>query len=120
MAWITTAHLAQAKKFFQDDLGLEVTSSHEEMGWLEFGPQGVDGMKLGVGAVCDEQPTHKPGDNAVLTFTVDNLDEAIDELKAKGVTFEGEVQEVPGHVRMIAFFDKDHNRFQLVEMLGNF
>ncbi|MBA3751577.1 VOC family protein [Candidatus Dependentiae bacterium] len=117
LAWITTAHLAQAKEFFRDDLGLDVSCDTEDMGWLEFSTPSKEGMMLGVAQMKAEE-MHKPGQNAVLTFTVENIEEAKQELESRGVTFVGAICEVPGHVKLASFLDKDKNMFQLVEDLS--
>lgn len=119
LGWITTKDLAQSKKFFTDVLGLNITSNDAEgWGWLELAPSTGQGMFLGV-AQAQENETHKPGDNAVLTFTIEgDIVAAKKELEAKGLEFEGDILEVPGHVKLVSFFDKDHNRFQLVEDLS--
>ncbi|MBA2307038.1 VOC family protein [Candidatus Dependentiae bacterium] len=117
LGWISTSNLAEAKKFFQEDLGLKLTSDNEDMGWLELSSQGGEGITLGIAdGSCEESP--KPGSNTILTFTVDGkIEDAKKELEDRGVTFEGAIIEVPGHVKMVTFFDKDHNMFQLVEKL---
>jgi predicted enzyme related to lactoylglutathione lyase len=48
---------------------------------------------------------------------VDDLDAAQDEMKRKGAKFEGEVQEIPGVVRIATFRDPDGNRLQLCQVL---
>ena len=117
LGWISTADISRAKKFFHEDLGLEISSDNEDMGWLELQPKGQQAMTLGIAQDQGQSP-HKPGANAVLTFIVENIQEAKQELLDKGVTLEGDIHEVPGHVKLLSFFDKDHNRFQLVEVIG--
>lgn len=120
LSWIMASDISKSKKFFADILGLQIgEGSSEEYGWLELiGKDG--GSYLGVGH-CNEQDDCtdvNPGQNAVITFTVDNLEQSIEEFKAKGVEFIDEIVEIPGHVKMITFVDPDDNKFQLVEELG--
>lgn len=117
LAWITVADLAKSKKFFTETLGLEISSSAEEWGWLELKGK-ENGMLLGVAQENKEHSEDKPGANAVVTMTVDNLEKSMAELKKKGVAFVGEVMEVAGHVKMVTFKDNDGNTFQLVEELS--
>jgi predicted enzyme related to lactoylglutathione lyase len=115
LAWITVSDIARAKKFFVDTLGLKLNNDAPGHGWMEL--QGADGggVLLGVGANHEEKPLVGPGQNAVLTMSVDDLDVSMAALKAKGVTFVGEVIEIPGHVRIVFFVDPDNNKFQLVQ-----
>jgi predicted enzyme related to lactoylglutathione lyase len=118
LAWISVSDIAKAKKFFVETLGMKLSSEAPEYGWMEL--QGHDGgTLLGVGAPHEEKPLVGPGYNAVMCMSVDNLEETMATLKAKGVEFIGEVIEVPGHVKMVFFADPDNNKFQLTQYLGN-
>jgi len=114
LGWITVANLKKSKNFFTD-MGLKLVESQEEWGWMEL--QGTEGgTLLGVGE-ASEKNSNKPGHNAVLTFTVDDLVKSKKEMEAKGVKFVDEIMEVPGDVKMVTFVDPDGNNFQLVERL---
>ncbi|MBA2728269.1 MAG: VOC family protein [Parachlamydiaceae bacterium] len=116
LSWIVVTDLKASIKFYQDVVGLKLTQNSEEFGWAEM--SGMDGgALLGIAQSNDEEEV-KPGQNAVVTFTVENLDTAKADMAKKGVTFIGNIIEVPGHVRMQTFKDKDDNRFQIVEMLS--
>lgn len=116
MSWIVVSDLKSAIKYYEDIVGLKLTQHSEEHGWAEM--SGMNGGSL-LG-IAQYTPDHdvKPGENAVVTFTVKNLDHAKAEMAKKGASFHGEIIEVPGHVRMQTFKDKDGNRFQIVELLG--
>jgi catechol 2,3-dioxygenase-like lactoylglutathione lyase family enzyme len=99
--------VAEAKKFYQDILGLEI--GQEMMGMFE--------VKLGTGGSVMVYPKddHKPATYTVLNFPVSDIDAAVDELTAKGVEFEkyeGFEQDEkgiarstdPGHGPSIAWF----------------
>ncbi len=114
LGWITVSDFKKTKKFFTD-IGLKLMESKEEWGWMELeGAEG--GMRLGVGLANEKNPD-KPGHNAVLTFTVDNLETTMSDMKAKGAKFVDEIMEIQGEVKMVTFVDPDGNRFQLVETL---
>lgn len=116
LAWITVSDFEKSKKFFTETLGLTISSSAEQWGWMEV--QGKEGgMLLGLAQENKECGDDKPGSNAVVTMTVDNLASSMAELSKKGVRFIGEVMEVPGQVKMVTFKDNDGNKFQLVEEL---
>ena len=113
LAWITVSDFKKARKFFTETLGLKELSCYEEMGWAEL--QGLNGgSMLGIAGEKGELPA---GSNAIITFTVDNVDATIAEFKKKNVQLIGEVIEVPGHVKMQMFTDLDGNKFQIVQML---
>ncbi len=117
LAWICTSDIKKAQQFFIETLGLKEMNFAPEYGWLEVqGKKG--GFGMGIGQANPKDPLGKPGMNAVMTFTVDNIEESIKELTNKGVKFVDEIVEVPGHVKMISFVDGDGNLFQLCEQLG--
>jgi catechol 2,3-dioxygenase-like lactoylglutathione lyase family enzyme len=68
-----------ARKFYGDTLGIEVT---EENGLLS--------LHLGGGTTVLAYPKedHEPAGFTILNFPVDDIDAAVDELTARGVTFE--------------------------------
>lgn len=116
LAWISTADIKKAKTFFTEKLGLQITTDSAEYGWLEL--QGKNGgMALGVGTSTPECPI-QAGQNAVMTFDVDDIVETKKELESKGVKFLGDIQEVPGHVKLATFTDEDANVFQLAQVLS--
>lgn len=115
LAWITVSDFNKSKDFFKNTLNLNMHEYHDLFGWAEFkGPDG--GCLLGMAKSCDNDPCNlKPGANAIVTFTVDNLDQTMAELKSKGVEFVGDVLVIPNGPKMIYFKDLDGNVFQLVE-----
>ncbi len=115
LAWIIVSDLDKAKKYFTDVIGLQLLEHDEKYGWAELGQTGSD-FRLGLAQKCSENPM-QPGSNAVLTFTVPNLEEAKIEMAKKGAQFMGESMEVPNEVKLQTFIDFDGNQFQLVELL---
>lgn len=116
LAWITVSDLEKSKKFFTETLGLVLKEYDENYGWMEFEAQ-EGGARVGVGKYIEEYAVTRPGQNAVMTFTVDNVRAATEDLKKKGVKLLGEAMEIPGEVIMQTFADNDGNIFQLVELL---
>ena len=71
--------LDKAKQFYGETLGLNVT---EEANGL--------GLHLATGATIFiyPKPDHTPATYTILNFPVEDVDKAVDDLKARGVTFE--------------------------------
>ncbi|MDF2549594.1 MAG: hypothetical protein K0S07_661 [Chlamydiales bacterium] len=116
LAWISVSDMAKAKEFFCQTLGLTLSNESPEYGWLELkGSEG--GATLGVGQGGEMSPI-SPGQHAIVTLTVDHLAQVVETLKERGVKLIGEIQEIPGHVRMQLIADPDGNYFQLVEKLA--
>ena len=116
LSWIIASDLKKSKDFFTNTLGLKIHSSSDEYNWLEVG--GKDGgCALGIGQQSDYQPDDKPGQNAVITFTVDDIVETKKELESKGVKID-DIMVIEGHVKLASFTDFDGNKFQLAECLS--
>ncbi len=116
---VTVKNLEKMKHLFVDLLGLELKDYAPEYNWMEIG--GEMGSLLGVGQEapdCAEQEIQQaPGNNAWVSISVDNLEESKAHLENNGITFIGDIFEVPGHVKMALFQDYDGNRFWLTEKL---
>ena len=115
LSWIVVTDLDQAIRFFTEVVGLKLLHRADDYGWAELvGHEG--GSELGI-ALASKETQVKPGQNAIMTFTVADLLAAKDEMAKKGVKLIGAVQEVPGHVKLQFFQDQDGNLFQLVQQL---
>lgn len=112
LVWIVSNDIEKSKAFFSRTLGLEIATDTEN--WLEY--KTLSGTRLGIGKSCEEW-NELAGQNAVVTFTVSNIEQAKAEFEKKGVTFLSAIIEVPGHVKMALFTDPDDNKFQIVEVL---
>jgi predicted enzyme related to lactoylglutathione lyase len=73
-------NLADAKTFYSDTLGLQVTNN--PMGVIELHIAGSSNIML------YPKDDHQPATFTVLNFTVPNIDEAVDTLIGKGIVFE--------------------------------
>ena len=69
-----------AKRFYGEALGLEV----------EDGPMGMLSLNISGGRAIMVYPkeNHEPASYTILNFPVGNIDDAVDELTKRGVTFE--------------------------------
>lgn len=115
MTWIVVKDVKAAVKYYTDVVGLKLMEYHEDYGWAEL--QGYEGgSRFGIAQVNPQEPV-QPGQNAVVTFTVGNVEQAKEEMVKKGAKCEGEIIEIPGHVKMQTVIDSDGNRFQVCESL---
>lgn len=73
--------IQKAKEFYGETLGLEVKEL-KDMGIEVHGPTGIAIFLYPKG------DQHVPATFTVLNFVVDNIDEAVEEFNAKGITFE--------------------------------
>jgi predicted enzyme related to lactoylglutathione lyase len=114
LSWISVKNLQEAIQFYTEVVGLTVQEQSPEYGWAEL--SGPSGCILGIAQDCDQSDV-KPGSNAVVTVTVDDLDKACLLFKQKGAQLVGDVMEVPNHVKIQTFKDHDGNTLQLVQKL---
>lgn len=117
LAWIATSDINKAKSFFHETLGLTISDDSKEHGWLELHAQN-DHFLLGIGAVNQEHQNSpiEPGHNAVITFTVEDIELAKKELEAKDIPVY-DIIEIAGHVKMSFMQDFDGNLFQMVQKI---
>ena len=71
--------LEKEKEFYNNKLGIDVTKN--DMGILEMD---ISGNRV----IIYPKPNHQPASFTVLNFPVDNIEKAVDDLTAKGVSFE--------------------------------
>lgn len=114
LAWIVVKDLDKAIDFYTKTVGLQLKELHQEFRWAELG--GPNGATLGIGEE-NSQSEIPAGGNAVVTITVENMDKSLDHFKSKGAKLVGDVLEIPGHVKMQTFTDRDGNTLQLVQKL---
>jgi len=111
VAWYPVTDMDRAKDFYGNTLGLKKT--YEMQGWAEF-RSSENGVSLGL-SLLPEAPSGNGG--ATVAFRVPDLDEARKKLEKRGVTFEGDVKEIPGVVRIGTFRDPFQNRLQFAQVL---
>jgi predicted enzyme related to lactoylglutathione lyase len=74
--------IGKAKEFYGETLDLKVTVLDEEVGLLSIDLNGDPDT------LVYHKPDFEPATYTILNFPVDDVDEAVDELGAKGVAFE--------------------------------
>jgi catechol 2,3-dioxygenase-like lactoylglutathione lyase family enzyme len=72
--------LNEAKAFYMDKLGLQLTHDNDMMLTLNFSESNH--------VIVYAKPNHKPASHTVLNFPVPDIIAAVDELAAKGIQFE--------------------------------
>jgi catechol 2,3-dioxygenase-like lactoylglutathione lyase family enzyme len=83
----STNNLEESEKFYREILGLEVNKN--SMGILELTIEGNESI------IIYPKPNHVPATFTVLSFMVEDIEAAVDDLLAKGVIFEiygGDIQ----------------------------
>ena len=86
LSWIVVKDIKAAVDYYTNVVGLKLMEFNEQYGWAEL--EGYEGgSRLGI---AQENPQEKvlAGQNAVVTFTVGNLDLAKAEMVKKGVKCE--------------------------------
>lgn len=114
LAWIVVKDLDKAIDFYTQTVGLQLKELHQEFRWAEL--SGPEGAILGIGEE-NGQSEIPAGGNAVITITVEDMDKALEHFNSKGAKLIGEPLEIPGHVKMQTFTDRDGNTLQLVQKL---
>src|SRR5436853_363159 len=90
LAWIVVKDFKKAVKFYTEVVGLKVAEMNEEWGWAELEGREGEGMRLGIAQQREKgQDPVAPGQNAVVTFTVDDLEKAVKHLQKQGSTLVG-------------------------------
>jgi predicted enzyme related to lactoylglutathione lyase len=74
--------LDKARKFYGETLGLNTEILDEENGLMSLHLAG------GRDTLVYRKPDLQPGNYTILNFTVDDIDQAVDELTERGVSFE--------------------------------
>ncbi|HST35867.1 MAG TPA: VOC family protein [Allosphingosinicella sp.] len=100
--------------WYRDVLGFSLLYRMEEVAWCELST-GVARVNVGLGV--REEAGGKGG--ATLTFGVADLDAAKAELDRHGIRQDGPIQDIPGMVRLLTFFDPDDNALMFYQELGH-
>lgn len=79
MSSFSSNDIPAAKAFYSETLGFDVEDMFDGLA-LKFGGGGQ--------AMVYPKPNHEPATFTVLTIVVDDVETAVDDLRAKGVTFE--------------------------------
>ena len=101
----------QAKKFYGETLGLPVAwFMGDEVGWIQYGDE--QGAQLAL-SLLREGDVPKNDNGVVAIFDVEDVAQAVTELRAKGVRCNEPIT-IPQMVTFADIFDLEGNRIQLV------
>ena len=104
--WLPVDDMDRAVGFYRDTLGLEVVDHEGTWAEVTAGDQ-----RIGLNAGKDETPAGSGG--ALIAFGVDGaIEDAVAQLRDKGVTFTGELSEHPWG-KIAPFKDSEGNDLQL-------
>ena len=104
--------LERSLGWYQRVLGFQLLYRRDDIAWCEL-TTGVDKVNVGL---SERQEAGGAG-GATLTFGVTDIDAAKAALDAKGVRQDGPIQEIPGMVRLLTFYDPDDNALMFYQDL---
>ena len=99
--------------WYRDVLGFSLLYRLDEIAWCELST-GVARVNVGLGQ--REEAGGKGG--ATLTFGVADIEAAKAELDRHDVRQDGPIQDIPGMVRLLTFFDPDDNALMFYQDLS--
>ena len=109
---INVSSLDRAIPWYRDVLGFRELYRVDEIAWCEL-ETSVSRVTIGLA----EAETVSKGGGATLTFGVVDIAAAQQALDTAGVRQDGDVQEVPGMVRYLTFYDPDGNALMFAQDL---
>ncbi len=98
--------LDRSVTFYRDVLGLKILLMEDA--WAEFD---LDGQRLALHREIITEPSH----GTTIYFKANSIEEEIESLKQKGVSFKGEL-EIYSYGKLICFADPDGNMLGLYEL----
>ena len=117
LSWVVVSNLEAAVKYYTEVIGLTIHMSAIAEGWAEL--SAPSGAKLGLA----QEDAHMPisaGSNAVVTLTVQNLEQSTTEITSRGAeALGGIVEYAEGTVRLQMIKDIDGNLLQLMQLSGS-
>jgi predicted enzyme related to lactoylglutathione lyase len=103
--WVPVSDMARAVAFYRDALGFDVDQQGDDWSEVDAG-----GVKIGLNA-REEASGHSEG-GAVISFQPDDdIEQEVEQLKAKGVNFTGEISDHEWG-RIVPFKDTEGNDLQ--------
>lgn len=112
-ASIAVTSLDQAIEWYQGVLGFTLMYRVDSIGWCELST-GIPGVSVGL----SQNENVAQGGGATNVFGVRDIDRAKAHLDAHNVRQDGEIQHIPGLVKLITFYDPDGNAMMLSQNLS--
>ena len=107
--WYPVRKWAEARRFYEEALGLAATAASDDAGWAAYSTEGGPPFFL---VRAPEQAGGAGG--AVVTFACEDIDALRAPVVAAGGRVDPEVQEGPD-ARILTFYDPDGNRLEASE-----
>jgi predicted enzyme related to lactoylglutathione lyase len=98
--------------WYQTVLGFSLLYRVDDIGWCELST-GVPGVNVGL----SQNETVSQGGGATNVWGVKDIVAAKQHLDTHGVKQDGDIQHIPGLVKLITFYDPDGNAMMLSESL---
>jgi len=111
---IGVSDLDRSIAWYQEVLGFALLYRMEDLAWCELST-GVERVNVGLSQV--EEAGGKGG--ATLTFGVADIEAAKSAIDSAGVRQDGDIQDIPGMVRLLTFYDPDDNALMFYQDLSN-
>ena len=105
--------LERSLAWYRDTLGFKLLYRRDDIAWCELKTE-VARVNIGL----SEVEVAGGAGGATLTFGVTDIAAAKAALDAHGVRQDGPIQEIPGLVRLLTFFDPDGNALMFYEDQG--
>lgn len=112
-ASLGVTNLDAAIAWYQEVLGFTLLYRADEIGWCEMSTH-IPGVNVGLSQVI-EVPQ---GGGATNVWTVVDIEAGKAQLDRHGVRQDGDIQTVPGLVRLLTFYDPDGNAMMLAQSLA--
>lgn len=110
---LSVTSLDRSIPWYENVLGMTLMYRMDEIAWCELSSS-VARVSVGLSQV---ESAGGPG-GATLTFGVTDLDAAKAALDAAGVRQDGPINEIPGMVRLLTFYDPDGNALMFYQDLS--
>jgi catechol 2,3-dioxygenase-like lactoylglutathione lyase family enzyme len=104
--------LNRSVEWYEKILGFKMLYRVDEIAWCEL-QSNVSRVNIGLG----QSESVSPKGGATLTFGVKDIEEAKAFLDAHKIKQDGPIQELPGLVKLITFYDPDHNALMFYQEL---
>ncbi|WP_078394607.1 VOC family protein [Shouchella patagoniensis] len=109
--WYSVSNIERTLKFYTEQLGFNLDSYDKESGMASVHTNTKDCF------IGFSEAEEIVSSTAAAVFEVEDIEDAVKELKRKGITFNGDVSTIPGYVKLISFKDPDGHNLELSQTL---
>ena len=102
--------LDRSISWYEKILGCTLMYRVDEIGWCEMRTH-MDGVRIGL----SQNQSVVQGGGATNVWSVANIEAAKAHLDTHGVRQDGDIQHIPGLVKLLTFFDPDGNAMMFAE-----